>query len=77
LPRRCDDERPPVIKPEAAAVADVRTVSLALRAFATRLRPQQVLDLRLDQVADGAERFGEQVTGAAKEGVDGAVVRRR
>src|SRR5262249_48880109 len=37
LPRRRDDERPPTVKPEAAAVADVRTLSLAPRAFATRV----------------------------------------
>jgi hypothetical protein len=37
LPRRRDDERPPVVKPEAAAVADIRALSLAPRAFTTRL----------------------------------------
>ncbi len=37
LPRRRDDERPPTVLPEAAAVADVRTLSLAPRAFPTRL----------------------------------------
>jgi len=37
LPRRGDDERAPTIKPAAAAAADVRTLSLAPRAFATRL----------------------------------------
>jgi hypothetical protein len=37
LPRRRDDERPPTVKPEAAAVADIRTLSLVPRAFSTRL----------------------------------------
>src|SRR5215813_10661203 len=37
LPRRRDDERPPHVQPEPAAVTDVRTLSLAPRAFPTRL----------------------------------------
>ena len=37
LPRRPEHERPPRVKPEAAAVADVRTVSLAPRSFRTRV----------------------------------------
>jgi len=37
LPRRRDEERPPTIKPEAAAVADVRQMSLSPRSFRTRL----------------------------------------
>jgi len=37
LRRRRDDERPATVKPQAAAVADIRTLSLAPRAFATRL----------------------------------------
>ena len=37
LPRRRDDERPPTIKPDAAAVADVRMLDLAPRSFRTRL----------------------------------------
>jgi len=37
LPRRRDDERPRRVKPETAAVADVRTLSLAPRAFRTRV----------------------------------------
>jgi hypothetical protein len=36
LPRRADDERPDAIKPETAAVADVRCLSLAPRTFRTR-----------------------------------------
>ena len=37
LPRRRDDERPPTLKPDTAAVADVRRVNLASRSFRTRL----------------------------------------
>jgi hypothetical protein len=37
LPRRRDDERPPAVKPDPAAVADVRALSLAPRSFRTRL----------------------------------------
>jgi hypothetical protein len=37
LPRRRDDERPIRVQPQAAAVADVRAVSLTPRAFPTRL----------------------------------------
>ena len=37
LPRRPEHERPQRVKPEAAAVADVRTVSLAPRSFRTRV----------------------------------------
>src|SRR6516225_3246365 len=37
LPRRRDEERPPTVQPEPAAVADVRAVNLQARAFATRL----------------------------------------
>jgi hypothetical protein len=36
LPRRADDERPETIKPQAAAVADVRELSLEPRSFRTR-----------------------------------------
>jgi len=36
LPRRKDDERPEVLKPEAAAVADVRQLDLSPRQFRTR-----------------------------------------
>jgi hypothetical protein len=36
LPRRLDDERPQTLRPEPAAVADVRTLSLAPRSFRTR-----------------------------------------
>ena len=37
LPRRRDGDRPPRVQPEPAAVADVRTLSLAPRVFPTRL----------------------------------------
>jgi hypothetical protein len=37
LPRRPEHERPARVKPEPAAVADVRTVSLAPRSFRTRV----------------------------------------
>jgi hypothetical protein len=37
LPRRRDDERPAVTRPEAAAYADVRALDLAPRTFRTRL----------------------------------------
>lgn len=37
LPRRRDEERPATIKPEAAAVADVRKIDLAPRRFRTRV----------------------------------------
>jgi hypothetical protein len=37
LPRRRDDERPATLKAEPAAVADVRTLSLAPRSFRTRV----------------------------------------
>jgi hypothetical protein len=66
LPRRRDDERPPTVKPEAAAVADVRALSLIPRAFATRLgglcffvpllRP-----LRLAEVVQQAQLPGSQL----------------
>ena len=37
LPRRADDERPPAVKPEVAAVADVRRLDLSPRSFRTPL----------------------------------------
>lgn len=37
LPRRRDDERPRTVKPEPAAVADVRALRLAPRSFRTRV----------------------------------------
>ena len=37
LPRRRDDERPPTVKSEAAAVADVGALNLSPRSFRTRV----------------------------------------
>ncbi len=37
LPRRRDEERPPTLKPEAAAVADIRHLDLSARSFRTPL----------------------------------------
>ncbi|MBV8232268.1 MAG: hypothetical protein JO329_19980, partial [Planctomycetaceae bacterium] len=37
LPRRLDEERPQTLRPEAAAMADVRALSLVPRSFRTRL----------------------------------------
>jgi hypothetical protein len=37
LPRRLDEERPQALRPEAAAMADVRVLSTAPRSFRTRL----------------------------------------
>ena len=37
LPRRADDERPPTVKPEIAAVADIRQLDLSPRSFRTPL----------------------------------------
>src|SRR5881296_959574 len=37
LPRRADDERPPTVKPEMGAVADVRRLDLSPRSFRTPL----------------------------------------
>ena len=37
LPRRRDEERPATLKPEAAAIADVRQLNLAPRSFRTRV----------------------------------------
>src|SRR4051794_47691 len=37
LPRRLDEERPQALRPEAAAMADVRALSLLPRSFRTRL----------------------------------------
>jgi hypothetical protein len=37
LPRRRDEERPAMVKPEAAAVADIKAVDLSPRSFRTRV----------------------------------------
>lgn len=63
LPRRRDDERPPTVTPEAAAVADIRAMSLAPRAFSTRLAGlfffvPLMHPLRLDEVVRQAQLPG-------------------
>src|SRR5262249_49345768 len=71
LPRRRDDERPPAVKPEAAAVADVRTLSLAPRAFATRLAGlfffvPLMRDLHLTEVVRQAQLPGSAIVPAGR-----------
>jgi hypothetical protein len=63
LPRRRDDERPAVVRPEAAAIADVRTIDLAPRTFHTQLGGLFVFvplmrDLRLHDVVRQAKLPG-------------------
>ena len=63
LPRRGDDERPPAVRPEAEAVADVRALNLAPRSFRTRLGGLFVFvpvlrDLRLAEVVQQAQLPG-------------------
>ena len=63
LPRRGDDERPPTVRPEAEAVADVRALNLAPRSFRTRLGGLFVFvpvlrDLRLAEVVQQAQLPG-------------------
>lgn len=63
LPRRRDDERPEVVRAEAAAVADVRAVNLVPRRFRTRLGGLFVFvplmrELRLAEVARQAKLPG-------------------
>jgi hypothetical protein len=63
LPRRGDDERPASVRPEAAAVADVRALQLAPRSFRTRLGGLFVFvpllrDLRLAEVVQQAQLPG-------------------
>jgi hypothetical protein len=63
LPRRGDDERPATTRPDAAATADVRALSLAPRSFDTRLGGLFVFvplmrDLRLAQVVQRAQLPG-------------------
>jgi len=71
LPRRRDDERPPTILPDPAAVADVRALSLAPRAFPTRLGGlfffvPLMASLRLDEVVRQAQLPGSQMIPAAQ-----------
>jgi hypothetical protein len=63
LPRRRDDERPPLTRPEPAAVADVRALDLSPRSFRTRLGGLLVFvplmrKLRLHEVVRQAELPG-------------------
>ncbi len=63
LPRRDDDERPPTVRPQAEAVADVRALNLAPRSFRTRLGGLFVFvpvlrDLRLTEVVQQAQLPG-------------------
>jgi hypothetical protein len=63
LPRRRDDERPQAIRPEPAAAADVRTLSLGPRSFRTRvgglfLFIPVMRDIRLAEVVRQADLPG-------------------
>jgi hypothetical protein len=63
LPRRRDDERPDVVRPEAAAIADVRALDLQPRTFRTRLGGLFIFvplmrALRLDDVVRQAKLPG-------------------
>jgi hypothetical protein len=63
LPRRRDDERPPVVRPEPAAIADVRTLDLQPRTFRTRFGGLFVFvplmrELRLHEVVRQAKLPG-------------------
>jgi hypothetical protein len=60
LPRRRDDERPAAVRPEPAAVADVRALDFAPRSFRTRLGGLFLFvplmrDIQLDQVVRQAQ----------------------
>lgn len=63
LPRRRDDERPAVVRPETAAIADVRILDLQPRTFRTQLGGLFVFvplmrDLRLHEVVRQAKLPG-------------------
>ncbi|HVH71025.1 MAG TPA: hypothetical protein VNB49_07960 [Candidatus Dormibacteraeota bacterium] len=63
LPRRGDDERPVSVRPEAAAVADVRCLNLEPRSFRTRLGGLFIFlpllrELRLAEVVQQAQLPG-------------------
>src|SRR6202451_1977613 len=49
LPRRADDERPPIVKPEIAAVADVRHLDISPRSFRSPVAGLLLLPL-LDRI---------------------------
>jgi hypothetical protein len=66
LPRRRDDERPLTVKPEAAAIADVRAVDLVPRSFRTRvgglfLFAPLMRDINLSQVVQGVDLPGSEM----------------
>jgi hypothetical protein len=71
LPRRRDEERPPTVKPEPAAVADVRTLNVGPRSFRTRLGALFLFvplmrALRLDEVVREAQLPGSQMIPATQ-----------
>lgn len=71
LPRRRDDERPAVVRAEAAAIADVRVLDLAPRTFRTQLGGLFVFvplmrDLRLHEVVRQAKLPGTTMIPAAQ-----------
>jgi len=66
LPRRRDDERPPTVLPQPAGVDDVRRLSLAPRAFATRLGGlfffvPLLAPIRMDDIVRQAQLPGSQM----------------
>lgn len=66
LPRRRDDERPPTVRAEPAAIADVRELNLKARSFRTRfgglfLFVPLMRDLRLDDVVRQARLPSSQL----------------
>jgi transposase len=70
LPRRADEERPETLKPETAAVADVRQLDLSARSFRTQfggvfLFLPYVAKVPLEQMLDQAEFPGTQQLPAA------------
>jgi hypothetical protein len=71
LPRRRDDERPAVVRPEAAAIADVRVLDLQPRTFRTQLGGLFVFvplmrDLRWHEVVRQAKLPGTTMIPAAQ-----------
>ena len=71
LPRRADDERPVTVKPEIAAVADVRRLDLSPRSFRTRLAGLflfvPLLDrINLHKVVTAAQLPGSKMIPAAQ-----------
>ena len=66
LPRRLDEERPPTLRPEAQAMADVRQLNLEPRSFRTRLGGLFLFvplmkNIRLTDVLDQADLPGSQM----------------